>query len=128
MTISLIASCHRSVFGPSIRKVVTLSARAACCWFVARASLASASRCAGYAASPCAVRLRGEWLPVLRGSFHSLLARPTGTVSFSRDSGECLNVTRRPVAVGGEDFERVVLAVEPVWPFLPEDEEEGAWN
>ena len=54
--------------------------------------------------------------------------RPTGTVSFSRDIGGFLSVTRRFDAIGIGDLERVGCVEELGCFVLLEGEDEGVWN
>ena len=54
--------------------------------------------------------------------------RPTGTVSFSRDIGGCLKVTRRFAAIGTGDLERLGFVEERGESFPLEGEGEGVWN
>ena len=80
----------------------------------------------GQFTSPCAVRLQGGLSSGPEGFSHSELAKPTGTVSFSRDIGGFLKVTRRFVAIVMGDLERVGCMKELGG--CLESEDEGAWN
>ena len=53
------------------------------------------------------MKLQGGLSSDPEGFSHSTFMRPTGTVSFSRDIGGFLKVTRRFDAIGIGDLERV---------------------
>ena len=85
---------------------MTLSARARCPLLAAQASFAFTSRVIGQGTSPFAVGLQGGLSPDPEGSCHSVLVRPTGTVSLSLGIGGFMKVTFRFDETGMGDLER----------------------